>query len=351
MPLPDAEIVGRDPSMAGSLPPTSVPVFQTPPFPASLAAPTSRYVPATPWSPLWGVGAAILIMLSSLLILGGGGAIITALNPDVFKGLQAPARLRFDSPVFAYVFTILLLFSQVTGIGITIWFAGLMNGRPRDVLALRPPLSGLPGYLWAVPAFVVFGFGMGALVQWLWPQSNQADTEIMMQLTRSPAWWLILIAAVVLAPLQEELLFRGFLFSTLAQSRWFGLAGLPIVAMFEWALENNYAKLALFLSSAIGLTLGLVIFRLGPMLDARFDLQRFKLLGLAGTALFTSLVWAVIHGYSPQGDSTIFALGLALSFILWRTGSTRVTMLCHGSYNAMAFLAATFAGPVGPAGP
>ena len=65
-----------------------------------------------------------------------------------------------------------------------------------------------------------------------------------------------------------------------------------------------------------------------------------------GTALITSLAWASIHPYSLSGDVDIFALGLALSFILWRTGSTRVTMMCHGTYNALAFLGAMYA-PLG----
>jgi len=176
--------------------------------------------------------------------------------------------------------------SQLVGVLLTLAFSRAKGGRIADVLALRAPIAGPWTYAWAVPCFVVYGFGLGMIAQWLWPQSSQADAEQMLQLVRSPAAWLIFVIAVVMAPLQEELVFRGFLFSALAKSRW---------------------------------------------------------LGFIGATALTSVGWAAIHGYSIIGDSTIFMLGLALCAILWRTGSTRVTIACHGVYNALAFLAAAAA--------
>ena len=276
LPDPSASPAGG-PTLAEPITPPPAPVF------------SGNYAPVTPWTPLRGVGAAILIMLIVVLVLAAGAAVIGISNPGTIERTGPVVRMHFDRPAVAYAFAAVMLASQLLGVALIFGFARMRRGRPRDVLALRPPLPGTSAYLWALPAFVVFGFAVGALVQWLSPQSSQADTQIMVELTRSPAWWLIFIAAVVMAPLQEELLFRGFLFSALARSR----------------------------------------------------------LGLIGTAILTSLGWAAIHGYSPQGNATIFALGLALSFILWRTGSTRVTMLCHSSYNALAFLAAAFAPPAG----
>ena len=265
----------------------AVPTAFPPPLPAS--TPDIHYQPVTPWSAWGGIGGTVLIMAAVMAFLLLGGVAIMFASPTSLEPGNAAFKLHFDQPAVAYSFGVAMLASQLLGIGLTILLGRMFGGRIAQVLALRAPFPGIPAYLWAVPAFVVFGFGVGALVQWLSPQSSQADTAIMLELTRSPAWWLIFIAAVVLAPLQEELLFRGFLFSALARSR----------------------------------------------------------AGLIGATLLTSLGWAAIHGYSPQGDATIFALGLALSFILWRTGSTRVTMLCHGCYNALAFAAATFAPPPG----
>ena len=292
---------------ASSVPP---PASAPPPAPAA-----GRYAPMTPWSPLWGLGASVLVMAIVFGLLAMGAGAVSVFNPGAFLRIGSKVQMHFERPAVAYGFAAVMLVSQLFGVGLTVWFARMYGGRPVEVLALRRPYAGhqrLPGhlqrpprtglstylpavrsgavaYFWAVPAFVVFGFSVGALVQYLSPQSNQADTENMLLLTHAPAWWLIFIAAAVFAPLQEELMFRGFLFSALARSR----------------------------------------------------------LGVIGAAIITSIGWAVIHGYSLAGDATIFALGLALSFILWRTGSTRVTMLCHGSYNALAFLAALSAPPSG----
>ena len=258
---------------------------QEPPPPAS-----RRYQPVTTWTPLWGFGAAVLVMAIVLSFLGAGVLAIALSSSKAIDTGGAAFRLHFDQPGFAYAFGAMMLASQALGIWMTVLFARVGGGRARDVLALRAPFGGNTAYFWAIPGFVVFGFAVGALVQWLSPQSSQADTAIMVELTRSPAWWMIFLAAVVFAPLQEELMFRGFLFSALARSR---------------------------------------------------------RLGLIGATLLTSISWAAIHGYSPQGNATIFALGLALSFVLWLTGSTRVTMLCHGSYNALAFIAAAYIPPAG----
>jgi len=243
-----------------------------------------RYHAVTPWSPWGGLGATVLIAVLVVAFLVAVGGIAVAIYPDVVDRAAAPlVKLRIEQPTIAYAFAATMLASQLLGVTLTLLFARGYGGRISQTLALRPPIAGPVAYAWAIPAFVVFGFGLGAVVQLLWPQSNHADTQPMMQLARSPSAWLIFVVAVVGAPLQEELAFRGFLFSALAQSR---------------------------------------------------------RLGFAGAAVITSIGWASIHGYSITGDATIFCLGLFLSFILWRSGSTRVTMACHGTYNALAFLAA-----------
>jgi len=83
------------------------------------------------------------------------------------------------------------------------------------------------------------------------------------------------------APLAEELLFRGFLLSALARSR----------------------------------------------------------LGFWGAAIVCSGLWTALHaGYSLAGVIEVFLIGLYLSWLLWRTGSLRVTLFCHGLYNALVLV-------------
>jgi len=94
-------------------------------------------------------------------------------------------------------------------------------------------------------------------------------------------WVLALLVVGVGAPLSEELLFRGFLLSALARSR----------------------------------------------------------VGFVGGALVTSGLWTALHaGYSLAGIVEVFTIGLFLSWLLWRTGSLRVPIFCHGLYNALIVL-------------
>ncbi len=268
---------------------TSVPViaetsspdtdFSTPP---DLPGNGLGYMATTPWTPLAAIGASLLVLAACALVIFLATIGILLVSPGGLKAAAAGQRLHLNDPMVAQLLMATMLLVQLVGTGLLVWLSGWYRGRAVDVLALHPPISGVKAYAWAVPAFVVFGFAIGNLMEWLWPKVSQADIQVMMELTHSPAWWLMFIVAVIGAPLSEELMFRGFLFSSLARSP----------------------------------------------------------LGLIGTAAVTSLTWAAIHGYSLQGFVTITALGAALSYILWRTGSTRVTMACHGAYNSLAFLAA-----------
>ena len=97
----------------------------------------------------------------------------------------------------------------------------------------------------------------------------------------------LLLAAVVLAPLWEELTFRGFLLSALAQSR----------------------------------------------------------LGFRGAALVTNSAWTALHwNYSAAGLTAVFTAGTVLTWLLWRTGSIRVPIAAHGIANLFAVLFAFWMG-------
>ena len=91
----------------------------------------------------------------------------------------------------------------------------------------------------------------------------------------------MLLVMGVGAPVSEELLFRGFLFSALAKSRF----------------------------------------------------------GLLGASLLTSAVWTSLHsGYSIYGLIEVFAIGLFLAWLLVRTGSLWITIICHMVYNTAVSL-------------
>jgi hypothetical protein len=90
---------------------------------------------------------------------------------------------------------------------------------------------------------------------------------------------LVLIYVMVIAPIAEELVFRGFLFRALAESR----------------------------------------------------------LGAAGAIVITALVWASLHtDKSWLGMAGILFAGLAWGWVRWRTQSTLTTIAVHGLNNLVA---------------
>jgi membrane protease YdiL (CAAX protease family) len=91
-----------------------------------------------------------------------------------------------------------------------------------------------------------------------------------------PLFWLAIIVA---APLAEETLFRGFMFRGMAESR----------------------------------------------------------LGVPGTVVLTSLLWAMLHlQYDWYGIVSVFVIGLFLGWVRHRTGSLYAPILLHGFGNLVA---------------
>jgi uncharacterized protein len=168
---------------------------------------------------------------------------------------------------------------QAIAILLTFLASALFGGRVRDVLALRSP--GPPSvYLRAVVLMAALQLAVSAVQYTLLPQDLYADLRPFVRLF-GEQWALALLVVGVGAPLSEELLFRGFLLSALARSR----------------------------------------------------------LGFAGGAMFTTGLWTALHaGYSLAGIVEVFTIGLFFSWLLWRTGSLRVPIFCHGLYNALIVL-------------
>ena len=106
------------------------------------------------------------------------------------------------------------------------------------------------------------------------------------------------------APLSEELLFRGFLLGALAKSLEKGLS----------------VPTALLLRSFPG------------------ALARRRLRLLAGRVHLRPL-GARCTTATLSGLAEVFAIGLFLSWLLWRTGSLWVTIFCHAAYNGAIVLA------------
>ena len=229
---------------------------------ASPAAESSDWAPWGFWATL-GLGALVLIasvLLQTVTVIAMGE------NPGDIESLQTDAGFLSTAMLVSNIgCTLLILLLVVRRKGATI----------SGYLALRWP--GWRGLLtWVLVAAVVV-----ALLDVI--------THLLGRET-VPEWWMdvyatvkvplfIGLATVVAAPLFEETLFRGFLFSGLSRSK----------------------------------------------------------LGVAGTIIVTAALWAVIHGqYDAYQIAQVFVLGLLLGVARHRTNSLIVPFLIHAANNLVA---------------
>ncbi len=242
----------------------------------------AAYAPRTGW-PAWSViPAALLILLLAAIV----SALLTWAY-SALAGLGLPQAI--DSAALPpQVMEQLAAWTAGLQIGmvlLTLLAAGFFSSKRKEVLALRAPAQGwgvLP--LALVPLFLLTGAWTGVLVL-LEPDAVLHDLRPFQQLLNSDAFWLMLAVISIGAPLSEELLFRGFLFSGLAKSK----------------------------------------------------------LGLVGAGILTALLWTLLHlGYSIFGLIEVMGIGLYLAWLLVRTGSLWVTVFCHAVYNSVMALGLYF---------
>ncbi len=178
----------------------------------------------------------------------------------------------------------MVLLQVVMALG-ALWLAGWFGGVRAHVLALGRPMPRVGALLPLLAVFLAFAIPYTAAVYWLRPDVLFADNQafsIMMQL---PEWPIYAGIIAIGAPVSEELLFRGFMLPALSKSR----------------------------------------------------------LGFAGAALVTTLLWMALHyTYSIFGLIEIFAIGLILSWALWRTGSLWAPMALHAINNGALVIAMKF---------
>lgn len=168
--------------------------------------------------------------------------------------------------------------SAPVALGLTWLFVWLRRGKPaaeylgfRRVSVKTVALSSL-----ALVVFVGLSEALTALLQ------KPSVTDFMRHAYQTagftPLLWLTL---VVVAPLTEETLCRGFIFEGIVRSR----------------------------------------------------------LGATGAIVLTALLWALPHfQYDAYGVATIFFFGLFLGFVRWKTGSLYVTLWLHALANLFATL-------------
>lgn len=238
-----------------------------------------RYAASTPWRPGWAIAAAIFMFLA-------GQFVASALFPWIED--VAPSQLPVPSTVSTTIepaaieaLMVWLLLTQVTVVVLVLAAASLLGGSPRQVLKLDRIDGGAKSVGYAILLMVLLLGAFNTIVYWLRQSDMLADMQLYMAFMRSDSWLPAALAIGLGAPLMEELLFRGFLQSALAQTR----------------------------------------------------------LGFAGATVLTTTAWAALHwGYSVAGLLEVFLIGLYFSWLLWRTGSLWPPLICHALYNSMLML-------------
>lgn len=233
-----------------------------------------RYDARGPWSPLWAVVVAIVIQAGLQLVAGVVGtmasAAIAGVSPDRLSGQQMLMGLL-----------VFLLLSQVCIVGLTWLAAGRFGGNPREVLQVGGGVPSVGEVATAIAGLAVVLGIFNGLVYLLRPDLFLADMVQFLPMIQGSLWPLTALSVGIGAPISEELLFRGFALSAVAQWRY----------------------------------------------------------GFWPAALLVNAVWTVFHfGYSAVGMLEVFVGGLYMSWLLWRTGSIWLPIICHAATNCV-FLA------------
>jgi membrane protease YdiL (CAAX protease family) len=212
---------------------------------------------------------------------------IALLFPDVYAnwfGYLTPDDFGGTTSATGAAYAALTIFMWIG----LIWLAA---GRQRA--RTHTLLLGLPRHGWGVSLFLgvalfVISAGLVLILEALGVAFDTRAQDDLLKELRSP-WWLALIFyAVVLGPICEELTFRGFLSTALAQTR----------------------------------------------------------VGRIGATLLTSAAWTGIHWNLTGPDLAItFASGVFLSWLVWRTGSIHSSIEVHAVYNAICLAGLSLSTP------
>ena len=229
-----------------------------------------RYRARGTWPPLAALVAVVVIQAGLQLLGGVLGALVAGVAAPLAPGLPDEQRLMLAVLVF-------LALSQVAVIALAWWAAGFFGGERRAVLQLDTPKPGVRDVVVALAGLTLVLGAFNGLVYFFRPDLFMADVAPFLPMMQWPLWPVTALAVGLGAPLSEEVLFRGFLISSLA-SRMPG--------------------------------------------------------GFWPAALLANAVWTAFHlGYSVAGLLEVFLGGLCMSWLLWRSGSLWLPIIAHAATN------------------
>jgi hypothetical protein len=185
----------------------------------------------SPNNPPWGSGLAILSWFISILLLLLCGGIVMVIYA-LAKGTQ-PNELSqlIQDPVFIFWSLLATIPAHILTF-IFGWAVVTQNGKHPFLKTLGWKWGGLS--VWLYPLMLVGFFGVYALLSSFFPEQEH---ELMRALRSSrAAVYAVAFMAVFTAPLVEELIYRGILYSAFQKS--FGVPAAVLLVSFLFALVH-----------------------------------------------------------------------------------------------------------------
>jgi membrane protease YdiL (CAAX protease family) len=241
------------------------------------------------------IGHALLFFsMAFLMVVLCQLVIFTLAHIRIESAMQHPG-LGLASQALAYVLTL----AAAAWLFPLLWDVSFAQGIHWNFLALRRY------WYWIVGGGVLMSVAAQAIMQVLPAPKTTAFDSI---LTTQHAAWLLMGFAVLLAPLTEELAFRGFLLPALATA-------------YDWlALERSPAGLDRWQRSSMHSASALVF-----------------------SAIFSSVPFVLLHAdqlsHAWGVMGVLYGVSLLLSFVRIRTHSLACATLLHVTYNFSIFVA------------
>lgn len=222
-------------------------------LPLRPAPPADRWI--LPWGPLGSLLCLLwlVVALESLMLLASG----LGWDLESLRGRYGLLGLQFA------------LFMVVPWL-----FVSLSGGDPRDLGVHPAPLSAVGVAVLSAPLFVVAMVGYSVALQALLPDLAQhlhEETAAQAEVLSAP-WPLMVLVAVLVGPVAEEILFRGFLYGGLRTR--LGPRGAGVISAVLFALCHGM------------LLAGPILFLLGLGLARAYEWRRSLVLPYALHATF-----------------------------------------------------------------
>jgi membrane protease YdiL (CAAX protease family) len=284
----------------------------------------------------WGAAEIILAFLAMVLIQS---TVLLALDHSpLLRSLYELDVIPAEGPVsqraalWAGVLSTPTVLGAVFGI---LWAVRRTPPRLVGARAWRWPENIALGFLaWIILTPFVFAIHYG--VRYLHERVFQLPPQLhpLEQIFRGDAlpveWILLVVQAVVLAPLLEELLFRGLLLPWLAKG--------PARSAFAW-LGALILALAAFVGQERAEALSEVSFVLGVGLVGAVATKgetgpEWRWRGILGS----SLLFAMFHAGAWPSPVPLFFLALGLGWLAQRTGSLVGPIVLHALFNMVSTL-------------